>query len=99
MRGAKDGLPFGHIILIIIHTAMRRGEVGAIKRSYITPEAITLPSELMKNGKELVLPNIINAELSAIPSVGDSDYFFRRRAGESFARGARTKSGSTSFVG
>ena len=25
------GYPFGHIVLIIIHTAMRRGEVGALE--------------------------------------------------------------------
>ena len=34
----KVGYPFGHIILICIHTAMRRGEVGALKRSYVTAE-------------------------------------------------------------
>jgi integrase len=41
----KVGYPFGHIVLLCIHTAMRRGEVGGLKRSYVTPEAITLPRE------------------------------------------------------
>src|SRR5262249_4590296 len=74
----KVGYPFGHIILICIHTAMRRGEVGALKRSYVTAESITLPAELrsQKKGGELVLPNLINTELSSIPRVGNSDYFF-----------------------
>ena len=51
--------------------------MGALKPSYVTPDAITLPAELrseMKSG-ELVLPNLINAELFAIPRNGN-DYYF-----------------------
>src|SRR5262249_41827367 len=88
----KVGYPFGHIILICIHTAMRRGEVGALKRSYVSAEAITLPSELTKNGREHVLPNLINAELSAIRRVGESDYFFPNAAGGPFGTWGRSKS-------
>lgn len=80
----KLGYPFGHIVLIIIHTAMRRGEVGGLKRSFVTEEAITLPPELTKNGRELVLPNLINAEQSAIPKIGESDYYFPTAAGGPF---------------
>jgi hypothetical protein len=29
------GYPSGHIILVCIHTAMLRGEVGALMRSYV----------------------------------------------------------------
>jgi integrase len=66
-RAAQEmGYPFGHIILIIVHTAMRRSEVGGLKRSYVTEEAITLPAKLTKNGRELVLPNLINRELGVI---------------------------------
>ena len=87
----KSGYPFGHIILICIHTAMRRGEVGALKRSYVTPEAITLPAELTKNGREHVLPNLINAELSTIPSVGNSHYFFPTATGGPFCSWGKNK--------
>jgi hypothetical protein len=46
-RAAQQlGYPFGHIILIIFHTAMRRSEVDGLKRSYLTEDAITLPGEL-----------------------------------------------------
>lgn len=89
----KLGYPFGHIILICIHTAMRRGEVGALKRSYVTPEAITLPAELTKNGRELVLPNLIGAELSMIASGGMSDYFFPTASGGAFSSWGKNKSG------
>ena len=91
LAAQKLGYPFGHIILICIHTAMRRGEVGALKRSYVTPVTITLPAELTKNGREHVLPNLISAELSTIPSVGKSDYFFPTAAGGPFCSWGKNK--------
>ena len=57
------GHPYGFICLIAIHTGMRRGEVGGLKWSYITPETITLPPSLTKNKREHVLPNLINDNL------------------------------------
>ena len=87
----KLGYPFGHIVLIIIHTAMRRGEVGALKRSYVTPDAITLPGEVTKNGREHVLPNLVNAELASMPSIGSSDYFFPTAVGGPFCSWGKNK--------
>jgi len=89
----KVGYPFGHIVLICIHTAMRRGEVGGLKRTYVTPEAITLPAEVRseKKGGELVLPNLINAELASIPSIGNSEYFFPTAAGGPFCAWGKNK--------
>jgi integrase len=89
------GYPFGHIILIIVHTAMRRSEVGGLKRTYVTDEAITLPGELTKNGRELALPNLIKAELSAIPEVKRegkvSEYYFPTAAGTQFCAWGKAK--------
>ena len=58
--------PFGYIVLICIHTGLRRGEVGCLKWSYITPEHITIPKEIAKNGREHVLPNLIADNLALI---------------------------------
>jgi integrase len=67
-KAAADlGHPYGFICLIAIHTGMRRGEVGALECSFITPEAITLPPALTKNKREHVLPNLINDNLALIP--------------------------------
>jgi integrase len=91
-RAAQElGYPFGHIILVVIHTAMRRGEVGGLKRSYVTEDAITLPAELTKNGRELVLPNLIKAELASIPKRGESDYYFPTAAGGPFCSWGKNK--------
>jgi integrase len=59
--------PYGFICLFAIHTGMRRGEVGALKWSYIGEEVITLPPALTKNKRKHVLPNLISDELAAIP--------------------------------
>jgi integrase len=81
-RTAKDvGYPFGYIILIIFHTAIRPGKVGELKRSYVTADKITLPGDATKNKREHVLPNLIQKELSEIPRVGESDYFFPNAVG------------------
>jgi len=89
----KMDYPFGHIVLIIFHTAMRRGEVGALKRSYVTDDRITLPADIRseKKGGELVLPNLIGAELAEIPKNGDSDYYFPNERGGPFVSWGRPK--------
>jgi integrase len=56
----------------------------------VTEEAITLPKEVTKNGRELVLPNLINAELSAIPGIGN-DYYFPTAAGGPFCAWGKNK--------
>jgi integrase len=70
---------------------MRRGEVGALKRSYVTETTITLPGELTKNGREHVLPNLINVELSSIRTIGKSEYFFPTAAGGPFCSWGKNK--------
>ena len=65
------GYPYGYICLIAIHTGMRRGEVGGLRWSYITPETITLPPSLTKNNREHVLPNLINGDLALIPKTSE----------------------------
>ncbi len=71
MAATELGYPYGFICLIAIHTGMRRGEVGALRWSYITPETITLPRELTKNTREHVLPNLISNNLALIPRKDD----------------------------
>ena len=73
------GYPYGFICLIAIHTGMRRGEVGVLKWSYITPETITVPAELVKNRREHVIPNLINDNLALIPRT--SEYLFPSSVG------------------
>ena len=81
---AKElGYPYGIICLIAIQTGMRRGEVGSLKWSYITPETITLPSSLTKNKREHVLPNLIDGNLALIPKT--SEYLFPSSVGTPYS--------------
>jgi integrase len=82
--------PYGYICLIAIHTGMRRGEVGGLKWSYITPKTITLPPALTKNKREHVLPNLIGENLAHIPRMqmpdGQvSDYLFPSSVGTPYS--------------
>ena len=61
------GHPYGFICLIAIHTGMRRGEVGGLEWSFITPDTITLPPALTKNKREHTIPNLIDGNLALIP--------------------------------
>ena len=54
LAAMKMGHPFGHIIVVCIHTGLRRGEVATLKWSNITPETITIPAEQSKNGEAAI---------------------------------------------
>jgi integrase len=91
------GHPFGYICLIAIHTGMRRGEVGGLRWSYITPETITLPPELTKNKREHVLPNLIGNNLALIPRV--SDLVFPSSVGTPYSTWSDGKDALTALCG
>ena len=95
-KAANDlGYPFGYIVLIAIHTGLRRSEVGSLKWSYITPDYITIPKELTKNGREHVLPNLINDNLALIPKTEIdgrvSEYLFPSGTGRPFGDWFKSK--------
>ena len=81
--------PFAFILLFCIHTGMRKSEVAALKWSYITPDLITLPAEITKNGKQHVLPNFINHFLKLMPQ--KSEYLFPSDRGRPFSSWSVTK--------
>jgi integrase len=85
----KFGYPYGVILLICIHTGMRRGEVAALKWSYVTPQHITIPTELAKNGQEHVLPNLIGDLFRGIPRT--SEYLFPSGADTPFSAWSKTR--------
>jgi integrase len=71
-RAAQDiGCPFGFIVLILIHTGMRRSEAAALKWSYITPDTISLPPEITKNNTALTIPNLIGENFALVPRTND----------------------------
>ena len=63
--------PYGAILLILMHTGLRRNEAYELRRQRITSDTITIPKELAKNGVELVLPNTIGKFLAVVPNTGN----------------------------
>jgi len=47
---------FGAIVKLLILTGQRRGETAALQSSWIKIDAITLPKEITKNGREHTFP-------------------------------------------
>lgn len=85
----KLGHPFGYIVLICIHTGLRRGEVGSLKWNYITDDYITLPGDVTKNGHTLILPNLIGDNLALIPKT--SELLFPSEVGTPFSAWSKNK--------
>ena len=85
----KMAYPFGYIVLIAIHTLMRRSEVAALKWNYITDDFITLPAEITKNGRAHAIPNLIGANLNLIPRT--SEYLFPSGATTPFSAWSKNK--------
>lgn len=48
--------PFDCIIRLCILTGQRRGELAQLRPEWITEEALTIPSQIAKNGEEMSLP-------------------------------------------
>jgi integrase len=83
------GNPFGFIVLVCIHTGLRRGEVGSLRWSYISPEFITIPKHIAKNGREHTIPNLINDNFALIPKT--SEFVFPTANDRPFAAWGRHK--------
>ena len=89
-RAAQDmAHPFGFIVLVCIHTGMRRNEAASLKWSYITSDQITLPPEITKNNTTHVLPNLIGENLALVPRTGE--YLFPSSAGTIFTAWSKSK--------
>ena len=63
----RIGEPDRQMILIIMHTGLRRNEVHSLTWPMVTADTITIPKYLAKNRQELVLPNTVADVLSHLP--------------------------------
>ncbi len=69
------GYPYGPIVQLLMLTGQRRGEIASLRWTYIDAEKklITLPAELVKNGREhtFAVGDMAASVLSSIPNQGD----------------------------
>lgn len=64
------------LVLLLIHTGQRKGEITGLKWENVASDRITLPSELTKNGREHTFPiaETVRAFLDGIPQLNDNPY-------------------------
>lgn len=76
----KDPYPFGPIVLMLLATAQRRGEVAEMRWTEINRETATweIPAERSKNGKPHTVPlsPIALSILDTVPRYGACDFVF-----------------------
>lgn len=78
-RAGGYGYPFGEIVKLLILTGQRRGEITNLRRSWIEGDVVTIPPEIVKNGREHALP-IGGMARSVIEGIPDrTDLFFPSR--------------------
>jgi integrase len=85
----KLGYPFGTIVLLAIHSGLRRANIAGLQWEWITPDAITIPATDAKGDKKFVLPNLVNDILQLIPNT--SPYLFPSEAGTPFSAFSKSK--------
>lgn len=78
-RAEEVGYPYGTIVQLLILTGQRRGEIAALRHSWITADALSLPSSITKNKREHRIPlgDLTKEIIDAIP--GDTDLLFPAR--------------------
>ena len=71
---------FATMILLLIHTAQRRQQIGALRWSYIADDAISWPKEAMKGNRPHTIPltESMKALLQALPRLHDHVFAVHR---------------------
>jgi integrase len=71
----REPYPFGPIVTLLVLTGLRRGEVAAMRWSWIDLQnrTITVPAEIAKNRRQHVLPfgDLALEVLQSVPNMGD----------------------------
>lgn len=85
-RAIRTEYPYGPIVRLLILTGLRRGEVAAIRRTWIEDDLLVLPEGFPKNNREHRLPlsQMALGILNGIPNTGDLLFPARGREERSF---------------
>jgi integrase len=78
-RATEVGYPYGTVVQLLILTGQRRGEIAALRRSWIEDGWITIVASATKNGREHRIPlgSLAAAIIDSIP--GNTDLLFPAR--------------------
>jgi integrase len=72
-RAGEIGHPYGTVVKLLVLTGQRRGEIAALRRSWIKDDAITFPTSITKNKREHRIPigPLTNEIIESIPDTGE----------------------------
>ncbi|MCA9107866.1 MAG: tyrosine-type recombinase/integrase, partial [Planctomycetales bacterium] len=81
-RAIEVGYPYGSIVQLLILTGQRRGEIAALRRSWVEDDLIVFPAGFTKNKREHRMPMspLAQSVLASLPDFGDA--FFPARGSE-----------------
>lgn len=93
-RAAEIGYPFGAIVQLLVLTGQRRGEIAALRRSWIEDGQIVFPEGFTKNKREHRVPLSAMTQdiLMNIPETGDLFFPARGRLDRCFNGWGKSKS-------
>lgn len=85
--------PYGQIVQLLVLTGQRRGEVVALRRSWIVDDVITFPAELTKNSRvhRLPLTPMVASLINAMPELPDLLFPSRNNPEKPFSGWSKTK--------
>lgn len=72
-RAIETGYPYGTIVRLLILTGQRRGEIAALRRSWIENDLIVFPAGFTKNKREHRCPlsPLAKELINSLPDIGD----------------------------
>ena len=72
-RAIETGYPYGTIVQLLILTGQRRGEIAALRRSWLDDDQIVFPAGFTKNKREHRLPisAMVEEVITSVPDTGD----------------------------
>ena len=93
-RSTDYGYPYGPIVQLAILTGQRRGEIAAMRRSWIVNNAVVFPEGFVKNKREhrLPLPPTAISVIGSLPDTGDLFFPARTNSEKPFNGWGKCKS-------
>ena len=92
-RAEEVGYPYGTIVQLLMLTGQRRGEIGALRASWVDQEGVNFPSLITKNGREHRIPlgPLTKEIINSVEGEGDLLFPARGKTDTAFSGWSKAK--------
>jgi integrase len=92
-RAEQVGYPYGTIVQLLLLTGQRRGEIAALRASWVDEDGVTFASQITKNGREHRIPlgPLTRAIINSVEGEGDLLFPARGKTETSFSGWSKAK--------